>query len=435
MMTRRVTFLIIVCVSLSSLLLAQSKNKPALPFTVDVLVERAAAGDLASVKAYVAAGGSVDEWDSRGRLALAVAAENGRTEVAKYLIGLPHDSDKGFNEALQAALSRGNAEIAEACWNVMQKAAPAYRDTLLGRLATSGSIDAMRFLIDRGLDVNRGRKGDPPPLVFAVKASKVEALKLLVSKGADVNCRDELGRPVIFMALDQEDPDVIKELLSAKPKLNVYDRAGATPLTYAAEVDGPDIVTLLLRAGARSDLPNKAGKTALDVARENRNDENVTILQSKPGPKHPVQSEPAPVTAKEKRWMDAFLDTWLVRRNFAAAHAAIVSDFRPQRYDPEMVPAAFRGLPPVEQFLSAVFDPDCEGDCKSLAQCADSYRVEAKRISQEEAAFLPGLTPYLDKEVISAEVVLHCGTGVLVVARRDASSPQRVVTIFIGPGN
>jgi len=55
--------------------------------------------------------------------------------------------------------------------------------------AREGHIDIVRLLLDRGADVERVVSGDENALIQASGSGHVEVVRLLVARGADVNAR------------------------------------------------------------------------------------------------------------------------------------------------------------------------------------------------------------------------------------------------------
>jgi ankyrin repeat protein len=91
----------------------------------------------------------------------------------------------------------------------------------------------------------------------AVTRGQVEAVKLLIDSGVDVNFQDDRGETALIFALDHETQTQ------------------------------PEIIRLLLDAGAdvnsQSSLPGQEGMTLLDIAIEEKNEEVTDILRQAGG--------------------------------------------------------------------------------------------------------------------------------------------------------
>jgi ankyrin repeat protein len=112
----------------------------------------------------------------------------------------------------------------------------------------SGSIDAMTVLLDAGADVNRpgstGDDWDATPLQHAILARQPAAVRLLVDRGADPNRgTGAASLKPLFLAAGDTDPAIVKSLLAHGADPTVEDENGATPLSRAVSagtLKGPD---------------------------------------------------------------------------------------------------------------------------------------------------------------------------------------------------
>src|SRR5262245_53819467 len=113
----------------------------------------------------------------------------------------------------------------------------------------SGSIDAIKLLLDSGADINRpgstGDDWDATPLQHAILARQPAVVRLLLDRGADLNRGAGPGKSLtpLFLAAGDTDPSIIKLLLVHGADPAVEDEKGATPLTRAVSAgtfNGPD---------------------------------------------------------------------------------------------------------------------------------------------------------------------------------------------------
>jgi hypothetical protein len=85
--------------------------------------------------------------------------------------------------------------------------------TSLGAAAAVNKIDVMRFLIEKGADVeNKDSAMGWTPLMYAASEGSVEAAKLLLEKGADRNFKDYTGNTPASIATGHKHPDVAELL-------------------------------------------------------------------------------------------------------------------------------------------------------------------------------------------------------------------------------
>lgn len=78
-----------------------------------------------------------------------------------------------------------------------------------------GGMPIMRFLIDRGIDVNSPSKPWPSPLHYAVYVGDKERVQLLLDKGADRTCKGALGQTAAERAKSKGRLDIY-EIISSE---------------------------------------------------------------------------------------------------------------------------------------------------------------------------------------------------------------------------
>jgi ankyrin repeat protein len=114
--------------------------------------------------------------------------------------------------------------------------------------ARSGSIEAIKLLLDAGADVNlpgpTGDNWDATPLQHAILERQPAAVRLLLDRGADPNAGAGAGSLApLFLAAGDTDPAILKLLLAHGADPNVEDENGVTPLSRAVSAGtfhGPD---------------------------------------------------------------------------------------------------------------------------------------------------------------------------------------------------
>jgi ankyrin repeat protein len=116
--------------------------------------------------------------------------------------------------------------------------------------ARSGSVDAINVLIDAAAEVNKpgpsGDDWDATPLQHAILERRPDAVRVLLERGADPN-RGAANSPrsvaPLFLAAGDTDPTILKLLLDHGADPNVEDEHGATLLARAVSAGtfhGPD---------------------------------------------------------------------------------------------------------------------------------------------------------------------------------------------------
>jgi ankyrin repeat protein len=213
-----------------------------------------AATDLDKTRVLLDAGADVNARSADARTPLFVAAGRpGGAPVVKLLL------ERGANANIT-----GQSPI----------------DTPLVEAAIAGNAETMAFLIGRGADtkiagtmalafslatrcakcadlVAHTVNGPATSIALREIASfaDVGAIRFLLDRGADVNGTDEVGRtPLMFaLASDLLPIDVVRLLIDRGANVNAKSRSGETPLGIARLRGNTPIVDLLLKSGATTE--------------------------------------------------------------------------------------------------------------------------------------------------------------------------------------
>jgi ankyrin repeat protein len=122
------------------------------------------------------------------------------------------------------------------------------RQQSFSEAATDGNVRRMRLLNLAGVNVNP--HGAPPPLVLAAREGRVNAVRYLLDQGADVNARDNSGHNALAEATYFAQIPVIKELLARGANINALTN-GATPLDIAVSKNDSAVIDLIKYYGGR----------------------------------------------------------------------------------------------------------------------------------------------------------------------------------------
>jgi len=264
------------------------------------------ANDFAKVGLLVEKGADVNARSKQGRTPLVIAAaHSGNFEVVKFLV------EHGANLSNRKSAAEEHAAAAPEASGL-----PASRKTassVLAEAADANDTETLRYLIEKGADVDARNEIGDTPLLLAASYGNVEIVKLLLTKGADVNAVDApegmrvkngpltLGNftPLLYAAA-YGGYDTVKILLDAGANVNAQDVRGMTPLMLAIATDRPDVgvIRLLLKRGAHANVKSKAGETAADWARKFN---DAPVLEALGLPKNQVATAPVALPAEEAK--------------------------------------------------------------------------------------------------------------------------------------
>lgn len=217
------------------------------------LFEAVARGDLDLIKFLVDAGAATSVISSDGSNLLHSAAESFTPpkELYTYLINLDINAD--------LRNKYGSTPLNEAC----QKGIP---------------LDAIRVLVESGVDVNNYGMGTPLHLLSTTEHA-TESVDYLVSKGAKIDIVDEQGKQPIHWAAGSGELDMIKKMIALGASPVAQSKNGTTPLHEAAESNpSPDVIRYLVSQGADINASTKYKYTPLSLAANSN--ENAEVVET-----------------------------------------------------------------------------------------------------------------------------------------------------------
>lgn len=137
--------------------------------------------------------------------------------------------------------------------------------------------ESVKWLIDRGADVNAESKDGTTPLHQAASFGQNEIATILIHAGANVDPRNRRGETPLMLA---GSPETAKALLAAGAKLNAVNKVGKNALTHAM-YRNPDVAIFLIRKGIDFKKKDRLGKTALHEAIRQGHSKLITLLIEK----------------------------------------------------------------------------------------------------------------------------------------------------------
>lgn len=132
----------------------------------------------------------------------------------------------------------------------------------------TGTLDFVRWLVERGAPINQADAAGRTPLSWAAGKGRRDVVSYLLGRGAAIGQRDQLERTPLHYAVFGGDETVVALLLEADAEVDAQDRLGSTPLMYACAKNLPQVVAVLDRAGADRTIRDTLGRTATGRAHE-----------------------------------------------------------------------------------------------------------------------------------------------------------------------
>jgi ankyrin repeat protein len=185
-------------------------------------------------------GAYVNATSSNGSTPLHYAAYNGHANVVKLLLESCADPSAKNNigkTAADLARERGHVDIANMIENVKE---------LFEALKKGDTSKAEKLLMDLRVPNARDRDG-VSLLHWATFIGHPGIVRFLIEKGADVNIKDWKGNTPLHYAAKIGDTIIAKLLLEKGADINAKDNRNCTPLHYVANVE---VARLLIEKGA-----------------------------------------------------------------------------------------------------------------------------------------------------------------------------------------
>ncbi len=206
-----------------------------------------------------------DASDAHDKTALMKSAEAGDIDAVKALIESGMNVNILDDAGRSALMYAANDEVFNALLAADAKVKVVDKHNKTS-MFFAPSPNAVKVLIEAGVHVDDQDDEDKTPIMYAKDAQSV---KWLLEAGADPNTKDNEGKTPIMYANDAQS---VKWLLEAGAEPNAKDQVGRTPIMYANDTGS---VKWLLEAGAEPNIKDNAGSTPIMYA---ENAESIRLL-------------------------------------------------------------------------------------------------------------------------------------------------------------
>lgn len=218
-------------------------------YSEDAFVEHVSKGDKVVVALFLRAG-------MRPETGFLPAAKKGYTDIITVL--LDEGADPKSEAGAAALVVAADHEHYDICMMLVGKGANINAKygrgdvtALLAAAGQEGSAEFLRFLINKGADVNATTTNHSTTLMLAASDSNSsEVVRILLEKGADVNAANKDGITALANAVRYGHKQIVQILIASGADVNSMDRDYGTYLHHARKKGHTNIVILLKEAGA-----------------------------------------------------------------------------------------------------------------------------------------------------------------------------------------
>ncbi|XP_031636939.1 26S proteasome non-ATPase regulatory subunit 10-like [Contarinia nasturtii] len=109
-----------------------------------------------------------------------------------------------------------------------------WKNETLHGAAENGHTNTLKFLIEKGANVDAKNENKETPLHKAAWNGQTDAVKILLESGANVNAEDWLNKTPLHKAASNGQLDIIKILIEKGANTKAGDYYKQTPLHWAA---------------------------------------------------------------------------------------------------------------------------------------------------------------------------------------------------------
>ena len=138
-----------------------------------------------------------------------------------------------FGKARSNRLTKGRRNAASRSRSTCYDGTDYWRERELRHATNRADHDAVRRLLQSGVDVRAADDKGRTALHIAAAKGDADVVKLLLSRGADPNQRDDIGNTGLHLAVCSCHVDTVTALLKGGTSVDEQDLAGRTPLHLA----------------------------------------------------------------------------------------------------------------------------------------------------------------------------------------------------------
>lgn len=257
------------------------------------------------MKYLVEKGADVNAQDNNLVTPLISLVNRNNIEAAKYLLSRnadPNIADNQKQTPLHYAAARGLFEMVKILLenNAKPEMRNSYgRTTLILAARETGNLDVIKYLVERGSDINAEDNNSDSPLILAtwrgyetvvnylidknadipVSGAKatilfeytlnkklVKLYETILIKGGDAEKLIDNGTTAIHIGAKGGSKQIVDDLIKRKFNVNAEDTYGMTPLHYAAKYGRIEVIGTLVANGAELNPKSRVEETPYNLA-------------------------------------------------------------------------------------------------------------------------------------------------------------------------
>lgn len=240
------------------------------------LVRAAVGGNLKLVQILLAKGANINASTDDGYSALYLAVRERRTNCVQFLLEKGANLDIEDNYGLTALgwclenpselHSKFMSELLGA--KGATKTGSRRKQTNIFTASGTGDLERVKELISESPELIRFKNYEGrTPLHAAASRGVVPIVKYLIDKGADINAIDDVGVPPLHAAAQSGSLETVKLVVGGGANIRAVDASKQTALHRAVFGGNRDVFKLLISTGLDPDTKDADGRSALDIFR------------------------------------------------------------------------------------------------------------------------------------------------------------------------
>jgi ankyrin repeat protein len=326
------------------------------------LILAAIKGHVAVVRELAARGADLDAVDPKfGGTAFHLACDRNQPECAAVLVELGCDTaikERNGRTGKQVAEQQGHAAVLDVLHTAVvarlragaTMAQPAAAAVAVGSGAATvdalswvcrtGDVVEMARLLDAGAEPDalfaaRDADGDvfqTTALVGAACAGQLDAVRLLLDRGVDPSLATSEGDTALIQAVGNGHAGVVRELAARGVDLDAaHPETGATAFHVACMSNQPECAAALVELGCDTAMKSKYGQTGKQVAEHKGHATLLERLRESTGRRRELEAERAATAQREE------VGRLIARQAFGVAAPVLARMMRDSPADPELL--------------------------------------------------------------------------------------------------